>query len=280
MEVNQEVSGMIDELVRESLGSVLRTEREKRGLNCRDIAEALRLMPYQIEAIEKEDFTGFKADVFVKAYIKNYAQFLKLDSTPLIKDYEQNHLISRLEKTQPTLKSVNVTNRKRYLGIVAVITVLLLLWLLNGSNDELSNEPVVSSSALSPDAPSLVATEPSVDSYDDPIEVTDSTNVLIKPTNNDQVESAIEKLESVIEPLIDQLDLSFTSDCWVEIKDKEGKVLLAALKRSDDNVTVKGDAPFTVLLGYAPGVTLQFNGEAVKIDIGSRSQSAKLVVGG
>jgi cytoskeleton protein RodZ len=276
MEVNQEVSGMIDELVRESLGSVLRVEREKMGLSCRDVAESLRLMPYQIEAIENEDFSGFKADVFVKAYIKNYAQFLKLESTLLIKDYELNHRLAVSDKTQAALRPVHATSRKRYLGIVTAITVLLLLWFLNSFKDEPTTESTVNSSALSSDAPSLVTAEFSGDGYDNPVEVTDSTNVLIKSTENDQVQSSVGEIEA----LIDKLDLSFTNDCWVEVKDKDGKVLLADLKHSEENITIKGDAPFTVLLGYAPGVKLQFNGEAVKIDIGSRSQSAKLVVGG
>src|SRR5690606_27334953 len=59
----------------------------------------------------------------------------------------------------------------------------------------------------------------------------------------------------------DQLSLRFTADCWVEIKDRDNKVLIAALKRADDQLQVQGRGPFKVLLGFAPGVEMAYNGE-------------------
>ena len=36
-------------------------------------------------------------------------------------------------------------------------------------------------------------------------------------------------------------------------------------KRAGDHLEVRGEAPFTITLGYAPGVQLEYNGESVML---------------
>ena len=121
MEVNQEVSGMIDDLVRENLGNILASEREKKNLSIREVAESLRLMPYQIEALEKEDFSVFKADIFVKSYLKNYAALLEIDASSLIALFENDH--AKLQKPPVVSRPnpIQVPCKKRYVGVIAVV---------------------------------------------------------------------------------------------------------------------------------------------------------------
>jgi cytoskeleton protein RodZ len=78
----------------------------------------------------------------------------------------------------------------------------------------------------------------------------------------------------------DRLTLHFSADCWIEVKDRDDKVLVATLKHADDRLQVEGRGPFKVLLGYAPGVEMAFNGAPVKVDappVGNRS--TRLIVG-
>jgi cytoskeleton protein RodZ len=57
------------------------------------------------------------------------------------------------------------------------------------------------------------------------------------------------------------LTLDFSSDCWMEIHDADGRRLAYRLGEKGDTVTLHGQAPFNVFLGYAPGVTVRYNGE-------------------
>jgi cytoskeleton protein RodZ len=74
------------------------------------------------------------------------------------------------------------------------------------------------------------------------------------------------------------LTFLFEKDCWVEVKDSNDKLLFSGLKHAEDNLTINGLAPFSILLGYAPGVTLSHNGKLVDIDVNSKNNSARLVV--
>lgn len=60
----------------------------------------------------------------------------------------------------------------------------------------------------------------------------------------------------------DELRFTFTDECWVEIEDADGDAIYGDLNRSGDELVVSGVAPFEVLFGKAPAVTMEFNGEA------------------
>lgn len=63
----------------------------------------------------------------------------------------------------------------------------------------------------------------------------------------------------------DELVLSFSDDCWVEIEDKSRVLIYADLNRKDDVMTVAGAGPFTVLLGKVTAVAMSVNGDALNL---------------
>jgi len=78
----------------------------------------------------------------------------------------------------------------------------------------------------------------------------------------------------------DVLVIGFAEDCWVEIKDSEGAALYGDLNRGGATLRVIGRAPFRILLGYAPGVEMTFNGETVEVSRYTRNNVASITVGG
>ncbi len=77
----------------------------------------------------------------------------------------------------------------------------------------------------------------------------------------------------------DELWFEFTEDCWVEVYDTEGLSLYQDLLRRRQSLRLLGRGPFQIQLGYAPGVTLEYNGEPVPLLPHTRNTVASLVVG-
>jgi cytoskeleton protein RodZ len=77
----------------------------------------------------------------------------------------------------------------------------------------------------------------------------------------------------------DRLAFTFTQDCWVEVKDRQGRNIYSDLSRSGESLELVGQAPFMIMLGYAPGVTLSFNGERVTLTPHTRNNVAMLALG-
>ncbi|GAL08798.1 putative membrane protein [Photobacterium aphoticum] len=61
------------------------------------------------------------------------------------------------------------------------------------------------------------------------------------------------------------LELSFTGDCWIDIRDANGKRLDTGIKKAGDVLKLDGAEPFKVVLG-APGVvTMSYQGKPVDL---------------
>jgi cytoskeleton protein RodZ len=65
-------------------GASLRTARERAGLSLDQVAQALKLAPRQVKALEDEDFAQLPGRTFARGFVRNYARLLKLDGDDLL----------------------------------------------------------------------------------------------------------------------------------------------------------------------------------------------------
>ncbi|MDH4869525.1 helix-turn-helix domain-containing protein [Pseudomonas sp. BN515] len=73
--------------------------------------------------------------------------------------------------------------------------------------------------------------------------------------------------------------IQFTANCWTQVTDADGKVLVSALKRTGDSVELAGKAPLEVRLGFARGAQVSYNGQSVDISPYVRGETARLKLG-
>ena len=115
------------------------------------------------------------------------------------------------------------------------------------------------------------ASEPSATQPSEPTLESDSTEADTAP-----LLPTIERLSSLAS---DQLSLAFDEDSWVEVEDAGGELIHAELGVSGESYVVHGQAPFNIVIGYAPGVRVAFNGDPVALPPHTRQTVARLVVG-
>jgi cytoskeleton protein RodZ len=75
------------------------------------------------------------------------------------------------------------------------------------------------------------------------------------------------------------ITLSFSADCWFEIRNESGDLLYADLGRDTQTRRYVGDGPFRIKLGFSPGVTLMFNDGVVDLAPYTRRGVANVIVG-
>ena len=73
--------------------------------------------------------------------------------------------------------------------------------------------------------------------------------------------------------------IQFTANCWTQVTDADGKVLVSALKRTGDSVELAGKAPLEVRLGFARGAQVSYNGQSVDVSPFVRGETARLKLG-
>ncbi|MCV6588399.1 MAG: DUF4115 domain-containing protein [Marinobacterium sp.] len=91
--------------------------------------------------------------------------------------------------------------------------------------------------------------------------------------------AAEEERQQVRAAALSRLTIDFSGECWVTIRDRDGKSLFNNVRRNGQQVDVTGEAPFSVLLGAANGVTsFRFNDEDVDISPFSKNNVARLTL--
>lgn len=81
-------------------GELLRAARIKQDFKIADIAFALKLSAKVIQAIESGDDESLPAKTFVRGFVKSYAEYLKLDSVVVLKQFQEE-----MGSTSPVPKS-------------------------------------------------------------------------------------------------------------------------------------------------------------------------------
>lgn len=70
-----------------TIGQKLEAARQSKGVTISEAGQATKIMSKYIEAMEADNFGELSAPVYVKGFIRMYAQYLGLDSVPLVNEY-------------------------------------------------------------------------------------------------------------------------------------------------------------------------------------------------
>ena len=74
------------------------------------------------------------------------------------------------------------------------------------------------------------------------------------------------------------IELTFSEDCWFEIRTIDGELLYADLGRSGQSRRYVGASPFRIKLGFSPGATLAYNGEPIDLAPHTRQEVARILL--
>ena len=326
-----------------SVGETLRQERNRQNLSKKEVADKLHITGDYVVAIESNNFEKLPGAVFVKGYVKSYAELLKLDHNDLLGLYEA--YISRQlenEKEQTFIQARRRRDKNRpwvILSLVGFVAGFSGLWAYNnfGTDESAVSSPETVSSAVEQESASEEPPVPATTISQAPtpitptnIEVdtaalqtaiqivtsTDANNVVQEEDANPTVAGdfvatlstlvnetwpsepggveegqdlsaalieSSEPLDQVIEITAvgsDTLSISFSGESWVEVNDGAQNQIYRDIRSAGDVLEITGSAPFSILLGDAPFISLTFNGTEIDISDDIRiDNSARLTVG-
>lgn len=72
------------------------------------------------------------------------------------------------------------------------------------------------------------------------------------------------------------LQLRYRGPSWTEIRDRDGQVLVSRLFAQNSEQSIRGSAPFDIVIGNARAVTLVYRGEPVDLSRNTRQNVARL----
>jgi cytoskeleton protein RodZ len=125
-------------MFKESLGEYLKQERELRQISLEEVAEGTKIAIYRLRAMEADRWEDLPAEVFVKGFIKSYAEFIGLVPEDVILRYQeiQTANVNANKRADSAYKPLfNYVNKiflfnRDLISATAVLFLILLLLIL------------------------------------------------------------------------------------------------------------------------------------------------------
>ncbi len=108
-----------------SVGRLLRRAREEGHIDLNEAVEATRIRRYYLEALEKEQWGKLPSPVFIKGFLRAYAEFLGLDKEMVLNSYLRSY--PSQEHELRGLKELTVKSRSWHLTIIISVLALALI---------------------------------------------------------------------------------------------------------------------------------------------------------
>ena len=246
-------------------GQRLRQAREQRGLSVQQVALQLNLKAELVTKLEQDQLEG-TLETFARGYVRAYARLLKLPEAELMAAVGQQSG-SNSSKANPMRTFSNRTakqateNRFMWLtyAIVALLLLLLFVWwwqselTASPTSTALDNQitPDVTSNQLAEEQELMLA-EPTAEQL-----------AAMLQQLNDSAQASVASEPEPIAPQLDQLEMRFSANCWVDVIDAEGNRVAYGTKQAGYIMQLSGTAPFVVTLGNPSVVQINFNQQAV-----------------
>jgi cytoskeleton protein RodZ len=269
-------------------GRHLREAREARKLTPGQVAAQLRLQTRIIEALESDDYSTLPGSTFVQGYLRSYSRLLGLPENNIValaplEGVVAPSLVSSISEGDSEVSSRDLPIRMVSFLILLVAVVGLGWWLSQHepmsatiSSPGVQNEAGEQGLLLPAEAESRqgdvvpLSHEGEAGAAGDTVAEAPAAGAEASATAQPVVAEppvASSVQEPVAPPALTAdmpqslLELEYQADSWSEISDAAGRRLAYGLIPAGKHLTLHGEAPFKVFLGYASGVTVYYNGE-------------------
>ena len=233
------------------LGDILREEREKQNLTVKDVEIGTSIRALYISAIEESKYDVLPGEVYLKGFIKTYADFLNLDGSEMVDLYkkqqsdlkkENNVLVEEIVNEPKFEKQIvqesNTLEKPKFkkrlfIGFATLVVIGGIAYLGFGLDSEQVDKKI-------PVAEKQVSVK---------------------------TEKATEKVEKVETNNIKQvkgvaITAKYTSDCWTQIE-ADNKTVYEGTAKNGDVLSWQADNNIVVKVGNAGAVEINHNGKNI-----------------
>lgn len=280
-----------------SVGTLLREAREASDINIADAARQLKWGVRQLEALEADDYSKLPGPTFVRGFIRNYAKLLHADPQPMLDAYQRTGPQTPTQVIASQDDQVSFTEHPksfqlRY-GLVLVVVLAVAGYALYEWSplstskqaapvgeattlplpEKSAPVPLPQSEAVKPAEP---ASSPVAKPAPLPPVAPVSTAPPVAPAALVSTAPPAAPMPQADNKNLPSLNLAFSGDSWVEVRDRSGKIVFSQLSHANTQQIVQGLPPFELVIGNAPAVKLSYKGKPVDLTAFTRAEVARI----
>lgn len=272
------------------LGNRLKEAREEKGMSLGDLQAATKIQKRYLTALEEGNYDIIPGKFYVRAFIKQYAEAVGLDSELLFEEFKKDipnsyndEVSEKLSSIKPQRELPKSASKALELlptllvaaGVIVVIAIIyVIVQAVNGGGNQQAEEPKTEESQskydVSKDSPLTKENQQNTDAQKDSAEddkekkdqqSDENDKLTIKATASEGSSTTYEVSGS------DKLELEVKANenSWVRVRDEKGSSLKEGMMKKGETFqkNITDQSQIDLRIGYAPGVEIKINGEVL-----------------
>jgi len=259
-----------------AVGEELARARAALGFSIADVAQQLKFAARQIEALEQGRFEQLPTGTFARGMVRAYARLLKLDPEPLVQRIaERVATTDNAAAVVSVRRPIPITDPARRTNLIYTALSVAILVVIAGVVFEWQRER--SGAARMTFVPAAAqAPSPAVEAPQSAAVATSLSPVAsAEPLRPAAAEAPAAQLApkpaapvapvAPSAPGTKRIVMKFENESWVEIRNRDGKVLTSQLNPRGTEQVVEGRPPFSLIIGNAQYVRLSYDDRPIDL---------------
>ncbi|MGR1197923.1 cytoskeleton protein RodZ [Aeromonas hydrophila] len=289
-------------------GQLLRNAREQLGWTREQVASRIHLRLTLIAAIESDTYDKHTSHTFIRGYLRTYAKLVGIPEETILAAYDKLGLTppDNIDMQSFSRRSRQQANDSR-LKVVTWLVILVLIalsvaWWWQSTARRSAGDEALAATEMGATSNTPSATVPPAVDVADPV-VAPATSAAAATSADPVVSAAATTLPvdassavattavassaatatqlaadtAASEPAkVPQLKMSFTADCWLDVKDAKGKTLFSGLKKANDELVLEGPEPLKFIIGAPMAVNIEYQGKSIDMSRYNNGRTARL----
>ncbi|MCY7860577.1 DUF4115 domain-containing protein [Bacillus haynesii] len=255
-----------------------------------DLQAATKIQKRYLTALEEGNYDIIPGKFYVRAFIKQYAEAVGLDSELLFEEFKKDipnsyndEVSEKLSSIKPQRELPKSASKALELlptllvaaGVIVVIAIIyVIVQAVNGGGNQQAEEPKTEESQskydVSKDSPLTKENQQNTDAQKDSAEddkekkdqqSDENDKLTIKATASEGSSTTYEVSGS------DKLELEVKANenSWIRVRDEKGSSLKEGMMKKGETFqkNITDQSQIDLRIGYAPGVEIKINGEVL-----------------
>ncbi|CAJ1860883.1 TPA: RodZ domain-containing protein [Aeromonas hydrophila] len=289
-------------------GQLLRNAREQLGWTREQVASRIHLRLTLIAAIESDTYDKHTSHTFIRGYLRTYAKLVGIPEETILAAYDKLGLtppdnidmqsFSRRSRQQANDSRLKVVT---WLVILVLIALSVAWWWQSTARRSAGDEALAATEMGATSNTPSATVPPAVDVADpvvapatsaaaatsaDPVVSSAATTLPVDASSAVATTAVATSAATATQPAADtaasepakvpQLKMSFTADCWLDVKDAKGKTLFSGLKKANDELVLEGPEPLKFIIGAPMAVNIEYQGKSIDMSRYNNGRTARL----
>lgn len=292
-------------------GAFLAQRRIAAGISEEQIASRLKMSVRQVRCLEADDYEALHGMATARGFVRAYARVLQIDPEPLVASFSEKKKTSapanapQGKSTEAFVKNREPFKKKRSSsGKIAILLIIVIAVIVIASNMKFFSfmemfkkesaekaapkvppvQPVVPATEVKEAAP---ASDPAQNTVNKPADlsaanmnaqtnVSGQTNVAKAPVPAPAGQNATATTALAPAGKGSLLVINFKEKSWFQVQKKDGSVIAEYIGNPGEKRQLEVTEPVTVIVGFAPGVNMEFKGAPVDLVSNTTNSVAKV----